>query len=94
MLACHPIYDVTIDLAVSVDGTAFAREILVFGMNMESVRLKFCGTEFATQILVVSTQPELVGVARLILNAVVYVVVGDAGASAERNLTAIIWEEV
>jgi hypothetical protein len=59
MLACHPIYDVTIDLAVSVDGTVLAREVLVFGMNMKSMLLRFRGTEFTAQIFVVSTQSEL-----------------------------------
>ena len=55
MLACYSVYDVTIDLTVSINDTSLTREVLVFGMNMESVRLKFRGTEFATQIFVIST---------------------------------------
>ena len=61
-------------------------------MNMKSVRLRFYGTEFATQIFIVSTQSELVGVGRLVLNTVVDVVVRNAGTCAEGNLTAKVWE--
>ena len=94
MLACHPVYDIAIDLAVSVYDTTLAREVFVFGMNMKSVRLMFLGTEFATQIFVVSTQSELIGVGRLVLNAIVDVVVRDAGACTKGNLTAKVREEV
>ena len=63
-------------------------------MNVESVGLKFRGTEFAASIFVVGTQSEVVGVGGLVLNAVVNIVVRDAGACAERDLTAKVREEV
>ena len=63
-------------------------------MNMKSVRLKFRGTEFATQIFIVSTQSELVSVGGFVLNAVVNVVVRNAGACSEGNLTTKVWEEI
>ena len=94
MLACYSVYDVTIDLTVPVDDAILAREVFVFSMNMKSMRLKFRGTEFTTQIFVISIHPELVGVGRLVLNAVVDLVVGNAGACAEGNLTAEVREEV
>ena len=94
MLACYPVYDVTIDLAVTVYDAILAREAFVFSMDVEGVRQLFCGTKFPRQILAIYPDSELVGVGGLVHYAVVYIVVRDTGASAEGNLTAKVWEEV
>ena len=94
MLACHPVYDIAIDLAVSVYDTTLAREVFVFGMNMKSVRLMFHGTEFATQILIIHIKTQLISVGGFILHPIVNIIIGDAGACAKRDLTAMIGEKI
>ena len=47
-MVCNTVDDITIDLPVPIDRIAFFREVFIFCMDMEGVRLKFCGTEFST----------------------------------------------
>ena len=63
-------------------------------MDVESVCLEFSSAEFTTQVFTIYPETKLIGVVGLVLHAVVDVVVGDAGACAKWNLTAIVWKEV
>ena len=71
-----------------------AREVLVLGMDMEGVGLGLGGTELAVEVFAIDTEAQLVVHLGVVAQAVVDVVVGDAGACAEWYLTAEVGEEV
>ena len=93
-LAGGAVDDVAIDLAVAIDHTVLAREVFVLGMDVEGVGLLLRGPQFAAQVFVVRPEAELIGVRGVVAEAVVDVVVRDAGAGAEGNLAAEVGEEV
>jgi hypothetical protein len=57
-------------------------------MNMESVRLLLCATQFTTQVFAIHTEPQLIGVRGVVSEPIVYVVVRNAGTCTKRYLTA------
>ena len=85
---------VAIDFSIAVDDTFFARKVFVLGVDVEGVRLAFGGAQFSAQIFAIDMQTKLIGVLRIVADAVVDVVVRDAGARSERNLTTEVGEEV
>ena len=93
-VACFAINYVAIDLSIAVDDAFFARKVFVLGVDVEGVRLTFGGTQFPAQIFAIDMQTKLIGVLRIVADAVVDVVVRDAGARSERNLTTEVGEEV
>ena len=90
--ASNTVDDITIDLPISVDSIAFTGKILVLCMDVESVRLEFCGTEFSAQVFAIHPETKLIGVGSLVLHAVVDVVIRNAGTRPERDLTAKVWK--
>ena len=93
-LSGYAVDDVAIDLAVAIDHTILTREELILGMDMEGMGLLLRGPQFAAQVLFVRPESELIGVSGIIAETVVDIVVRDAGASAEGNLTTEVGEEV
>lgn len=85
---------VAIDLSVAINHAVLTGEVFPFGMDVEGVWELFDGTEFAAEVFFIDLEPKLVGVASVVLDPIIDVVVGDAGARAERNLTSMIGEEV
>lgn len=94
MLARCAVYDIAIDLAVAIHHAVLACEVFIFGMNMERVGLLLCGPQFAAQVLVVCPEAQLIGVLRVVSETVVDVVIRDAGARAEGNLSSKVGKEV
>ncbi len=93
-LSGYAVDDITIDLTITIDHTIFTREIFVLGMDMEGMRLLLLGPQFAAQIFIVRPKSELVGVQAIVSEAVVDIVVRDAGAGAEWYLATEVGEEV
>ena len=93
-LAGDAVDGVAIDLAVAIDHAVLAGEVFVLGMDVEGVGQRLPGAQFAAQVFVVGPEAELIGVRGVVAEAVVDVVVGDAGAGAEGNLAAEVGEEV
>ena len=93
-LACISVEGVTIHFSIAIDHPILSGEVFAFRMDVEGVEEGVCGTQFATKIFVIRPESELVGVLRVVLDPIVNVVVGDAGACSKRNLTAMIWEKV
>ena len=89
-VSCRCVYGITINLPIAIDHITFAREVFILGMDVECVRLRIYGTKFATKIFTIYPKAKLVSVGRVVSNTVVDVVIGDAGACAERNLTTIV----
>ena len=63
-------------------------------MDVEGVGQGLGGMQFAAQVLAVDVESQLIGVGGVVSDAVVDVVVGDAGAGAEGYLPAVVGEEV
>ena len=74
-VACFAIDYVAIDLSIAVDDTFFARKVFVLGVDVEGVRLAFGGAQFSAQIFAIDMQTKLIGVLRIVADAVVDVVV-------------------
>ena len=66
---------VTKNLPVAIDHIAFAREVLIFGMDVESMWLRIYGTKFATKIFAIYPKAELLSVFRVVSNTVVEVII-------------------
>ena len=73
--SCGGVYYVAEHLAIAIDGVSFAREVLVFGMYVEGVRLSLRGTEFAAQVFVVDVEAQLVGDVCVVAYTIVDVIV-------------------
>ena len=86
--------DVAIDLAIAIDHTVLPREIFVLTMNVEGMGLLLCGPQFAAQEFVVRPKAQLIGISGVVTETVVDIVVRDAGAGAEGNLSAKIGKEI
>ena len=86
--------DVPIDLSVAIDHSTLSGEELVLGMYVEGVGLLLHGSQFAAQVFVVCPESELIGISGVVTEAVVDVVVGDAGSCPKGNLASEVWEEV
>jgi hypothetical protein len=69
------VYGVTKNLPIAINHISFARKVLVFGMDVESVRLRIYGTKFATKIFTIYPKAELVGIIRVVSNTVVEVII-------------------
>ena len=91
---CGAVYHVPIYQTVAIDDVALTREMLVLGVDVESVGLRLCCTEFTAEVFAIYAEPELIGVGGVVPETVVQIVVGDASACAEGYLTAEIGEEV
>ena len=63
-------------------------------MDVEGVGLLLRSPQFATQVFVVRPEAQLIGVSGVVAEAVVDVVVRDAGARAEGNLASEVGKEV
>jgi hypothetical protein len=92
--ASGTVYDIPEHLTIAVHDSVFTREVLVFGMNMEGVRLLLRAEKLAPQVFAIHTEPELIGVRRVVPEPIVDVVVRDAGTRAKRYLTAKVGKEV
>ena len=73
--AGNAVDDVTVDLAVPIDGVALAGKVFILRMDVESMRLLFFGTQFATQIFAIDPHLELIGVGGLVLHAVIDIII-------------------
>ena len=93
-LASGTVDDVPEYLTITIHDSVFTREVFVFGMNMESVRLLLCATQFTTQVFAIHTEPQLIGVRGVVSEPIVYVVVRNAGTCTKRYLTAKVRKEV
>ena len=63
-------------------------------MDMEGMGLLLRSPKFTTQVFFVCPKSELISVLGIVAEAVVDIVVRDAGAGAEGNLAAKVGEEV
>ena len=93
-LTGNTIDDVAVDLAISIDVFAFAREELILDMDVEGVRLMVFSPEFSTKVLIIDRKPELIGVVSVVSDAIVDIVVRDAGACTEGYLSSIVGKEI
>lgn len=93
-VACIAVDGVAIDFSVAIDDTVFAGEVFIDSMDMEGVLKRLFCTEFAAEVFRVGPEPQLVGVVGVVLDPIVEIVEGNAGARAERDLSAVVGEEV
>lgn len=93
-VACGAVDSVAINFAIAIHHSVFTREELVLGVNVESVRLMPSGAKFTAEVFAIDEKTQLICVIGIVSHTIIEVVVGDACASAERDLPSEVGEKV